>query len=206
MSNEPGQEAGHAYMEANWSELSTAQRIHYLAKHSPDEAIREFCSESTDRAECLAKIKSLAPWYEAGDKRSESRLAAMLARKYGMTWWREVFVEDDSQTMLGAIDDAWHGENVEPLLSGIAGDQSAIPFEDFRQHQRKLALMLNESDEKWGSWNDFAFDVEWDVGDIEKNATNLIANFNKSAESKGIKWRVKRCKNGQQLGFQAYRA
>lgn len=109
--------AGQAYLLKNWGNLTPQQKLHTLAKYSPDDDLRELLTDVLTRSELLAKIKMVAPWYQDGDKRSEARLAAMLARKYGMPWWRDLVIDDDPQAMLGVLDDVWHSEFIQPLLS-----------------------------------------------------------------------------------------
>lgn len=67
----------------------------------------------------------------------------------------------------------------------------------FRQLQRDLAVAINEN-KGYVSFRDFAITAQWDHGDIEKNAKNLICNINKTCERQTLPYRVRRHKNGFQ--------
>jgi hypothetical protein len=111
--------AGWVYVTENWDEFSPIWKLRILAKYSPDAELRAMISEVFLRAKLQAKISVVAPWYVENDRQSAARLSAMLAHKYGLTWWYEIASKDDAEAMAGAIDYVWHSVAIEPLLDAM---------------------------------------------------------------------------------------
>lgn len=113
--------AAEAYCRENGVKRTLRAVMIRWSEQTSDQWLREFATEILQSAELEAKLSMIAPWYD-GTPRTEQRLAAMLARKFGVSWWRDV---DQLDERLGVIDDAWQAERIEPLIKAInEGDRT----------------------------------------------------------------------------------
>lgn len=106
-------QASQVYAAENWESFTTIQRFHYLRIHHPDKAVRDEFEKIHLKSELTAKMQMMAPWYQPGDERSEARFSAMVAGKYGVTWWRDT---ESIISLLGVMDHVWSSKFIEPLL------------------------------------------------------------------------------------------
>lgn len=168
-------EAGRLYIDKNWKSWTLFQKVDFIRKYHSDRAVREeyenlfreYLEPILHESELIAKQQMLAPYYQPGDERSEARFAAMVARKYGLTWWRDT---KSTIERLGAMDDAWHSEFFEPITSKLPTWNYKI-----KAWEQPHLDNIREPDKTLASWPTIT-QVSNGLGNNKGTVSRLIAN------------------------------